>query len=84
MRRAIVKQWAVRVEEPNSGRVMEVYTDQPGVQFYTGNFLDGTMNGVGGAFKYREALCLETQHFPEFRRTIRIFRRRAAPGRDVS
>jgi aldose 1-epimerase len=60
-----VKQWAVRVEEPNSGRVMEVYTDQPGVQFYTGNFLDGTMNGVGGAFKYREALCLETQHFPD-------------------
>jgi aldose 1-epimerase len=58
-------QWAVKVEEPNSGRVMEVYTDQPGVQFYTGNFLDGSMQGVGGAFKYREALCLETQHFPD-------------------
>jgi aldose 1-epimerase len=59
------KEWAVRVEEPNTGRVMEVYTDQPGVQFYTGNFLDGSMQGVGGAFKYREALCLETQHFPD-------------------
>jgi aldose 1-epimerase len=58
-------QWVVKVEEPNSGRVMEVYTDQPGVQFYTGNFLDGSMQGVGGAFKYREAICLETQHFPD-------------------
>jgi aldose 1-epimerase len=58
-------EWAVKVEEPNSGRVMEVYTDQPGVQFYTGNFLDGSMRGVGGAFKFREALCLETQRFPD-------------------
>jgi len=60
-----LKQWAVRVEEPGSGRVMEVYTDQPGVQFYTGNFLDGSVQGVGGAFKFREAICLETQHFPD-------------------
>lgn len=59
------KDWAVKVEDPSSGRVMEVYTDQPGVQFYTGNFLDGTAKGVGGAFKFRSAICLETQHFPD-------------------
>jgi aldose 1-epimerase len=61
----VLKEWAVKVEEPNSGRVMEVYTDQPGVQFYTGNFLDGSAQGVGGAFKFRSALCLETQHYPD-------------------
>jgi aldose 1-epimerase len=60
-----LKEWVVKVEEPKTGRVLEVYTDQPGVQFYTGNFLDGSMQGVGGAFRYREALCLETQHFPD-------------------
>jgi aldose 1-epimerase len=58
-------QWVVKVEEPNSGRVMEVYTDQPGVQFYTGNFLDGSALGIGGAYKFRSAICLETQHFPD-------------------
>ena len=48
-----------------SGRTLEVYTTEPGLQFYTGNFLDGkfTVNGV--AVKYRTALCLETQHFPD-------------------
>jgi len=57
---------AVRVHEPNSGRVMEVYTDQPGVQFYTGNFLDGSIHGKGGkAYGARAAFCLETQHFPD-------------------
>ena len=57
---------AARVEEPHSGRVMEVYTDQPGVQFYTGNFLNGKIHGKGGkAYEYRSALCLETQHFPD-------------------
>ena len=56
---------AARVEDPASGRVMEVYTDQPAVQFYTGNFLDGTAVGEGGAFKFRSALCLETQHYPD-------------------
>jgi aldose 1-epimerase len=50
---------AAKVEEPVSGRVMEVLTTQPGVQFYTGNFLDGN------PFPYRSALCLETQHFPD-------------------
>ena len=60
-----LEHWAVRVEEPKSGRVMEVYTDQPAVQFYTGNFLDGSAHGVGGAFNFRSALCLETQHYPD-------------------
>ncbi len=57
---------AARVREPNSGRVMEVLTDQPGIQFYTGNFLDGTLHGKGGkVYQRRFALCLETQHFPD-------------------
>lgn len=60
-----LKQWAVRVEERSTGRVMEVFTDQPAVQFYTGNFLDGTAHGVGGDFKFRSAICLETQHYPD-------------------
>jgi aldose 1-epimerase len=57
---------AARVEEPSTGRTMEVYTDQPGIQFYTGNFLDGTVKGKGGkAATFRSALCLETQHYPD-------------------
>ncbi|HVO99082.1 MAG TPA: aldose epimerase family protein [Bryobacteraceae bacterium] len=57
---------AARVEEPASGRIMEVWTTQPGVQFYTGNFLDGTIKGKGGqVYVRRAALCLETQHFPD-------------------
>ena len=57
---------AARVEETSSGRVMEVYTDQPGIQFYTGNFLDGTVKGKGGKIAgFRSALCLETQHYPD-------------------
>jgi len=57
---------AARVVEPTSGRVMEVWTTEPGIQFYTGNFLDGKSSGKGGA-KYgkRNAFCLETQHFPD-------------------
>lgn len=56
---------AARVEEPMSGRVMEVYTTEPGVQFYTGNFLDGSITGRGGAYGRRSGLSLETQHFPD-------------------
>jgi aldose 1-epimerase len=57
---------AAKVEDPASGRVLEVYTDQPGLQFYTGNFLDGSVSGgIGGQYIYRSALCLETQHFPD-------------------
>jgi aldose 1-epimerase len=57
---------AARVSEPTSGRVMEVSTTEPGVQFYTGNFLDGTLTGKGGqVYGQRCAFCLETQHFPD-------------------
>lgn len=57
---------AARAYDPKSGRVLEVLTTQPGVQFYTGNFLDGTIHGKGGkAYDYRSAFCLETQHFPD-------------------
>lgn len=57
---------AARVTEPNSGRVMEVLTTEPGIQLYTGNFLDGKQTGVGGVTYGRHgALCLETQHFPD-------------------
>ena len=57
---------AARVTEPTSGRILEVSTTQPGVQFYTGNFLDGTITGKEGhVYKHRYGLCLETQHFPD-------------------
>jgi len=57
---------AARVEEPENGRVLEVWTDQPGIQLYTGNFLDGTVTGKGGtAYGKHFAFCLETQHFPD-------------------
>ena len=57
---------AARVEEPTTGRVLEVHTTEPGVQFYTGNFLDGTAMGKGGkTYGFRSGFCLETQHFPD-------------------
>jgi len=57
---------AARVSEPQSGRVMEVYTDQPGIQFYSGNFLDGSITGKQGkVYNKQYGFCLETQHFPD-------------------
>jgi aldose 1-epimerase len=57
---------AARVEEPESGRVLEVLTTEPGIQFYTGNMLDGTLRGKSGAIYHKHTgLCLETQHFPD-------------------
>ena len=56
---------AVKVVEPKTGRVMEVYTTQPGVQFYTGNFLDGTVKGKGATYGKHAGFCLETQHYPD-------------------
>jgi aldose 1-epimerase len=57
---------AARVLEPTTGRVLEVETTEPGVQFYTGNFLDGTITGKGGrVYQKRYGFCLETQHFPD-------------------
>jgi aldose 1-epimerase len=57
---------AARVYEPDSGRLMDVYTTEPGIQFYTGNFLDGSEEGKDGlAYRRRTGFCLETQHFPD-------------------
>lgn len=57
---------AARVYEPRSGRVMEVLTTEPGLQFYTGNFLDGSIVGKGGkSYGHRNGFCMETQHYPD-------------------
>ena len=57
---------AARVEESHSGRIMEVCTTEPGIQFYTGNFLDGTVKGKGGVtYNKHQGFCLETQHYPD-------------------
>ncbi len=57
---------AARASESGSGRVMEVWTTEPGIQFYSGNFLDGSIVGKGGkAYQQRAGFCLETQHFPD-------------------
>lgn len=57
---------AAMVHEPTSGRVLEVLTTEPGLQFYSGNFLDGTITGKNGhVYKQRYGFCLETQHFPD-------------------
>jgi aldose 1-epimerase len=58
--------FAALVYDPASGRVMTATTDQPGLQFYSGNFLDGTLTGKGGkSYSQYAAFCLETQHFPD-------------------
>lgn len=56
---------AAVVHDPASGRTMRVFTDQPGVQFYTGNFLKNQAGKGGKTYRIRSALCLETQHFPD-------------------
>jgi aldose 1-epimerase len=57
---------AVRLVDPKTGRTLDVSTTEPGVQFYSGNFLDGTITGKAGhVYKQRYGLCLETQHFPD-------------------
>ena len=57
---------AARVYEPTTGRVLEVLTTEPGLQFYSGNFLDGTNVGKGGrVYKFRTGLCMEPEHFPD-------------------
>lgn len=59
-------QLACRIHEPSSGRIMEVWTTEPGVQFYSGNFLNGSVKGKGArAYQHRSAFVLETQHFPD-------------------
>jgi aldose 1-epimerase len=65
-RTGIGPELAARVREPKTGRVMEVYTTEPGVQFYTGNFLEGSVIGKQGhVYKQYFGFCLETQHFPD-------------------
>uniref|UniRef100_A0A8D1T1R9 Galactose mutarotase n=1 Tax=Sus scrofa TaxID=9823 RepID=A0A8D1T1R9_PIG len=60
------KQFRVRVHHAGSGRVLEVYTTQPGIQFYTGNFLGGTLKGQTGAVCPKHSgFCLETQNWPD-------------------
>ena len=60
------RQLAARVVEPKTGRTMEITTTEPGIQFYSGNFLDGTLTGKAGAvYKHRTGFCLETQHYPD-------------------
>ncbi len=57
---------AATVYEPTSGRVMEILTTEPGIQFYSGNFLNGTLTGKGGkVYQHRYGFCLETQHYPD-------------------
>ena len=55
-----------RVSEATSGRVLEVSSDEPGLQFYSGNFLDGTLTGKGGwVYQFRNGFCMEPQHYPD-------------------
>lgn len=56
---------AARVSEPKSGRMMELYTTEPGIQFYTGNFLDGSIVGKGRRYRQHDGFCLEVEHFPD-------------------
>lgn len=57
---------AARLRDPTTGRVLEIRTTEPGIQFYSGNFLDGSITGKGGiVYRHRNGLCLETQHFPD-------------------
>lgn len=64
--RGNISQLAAKAYDPETGRILEVYTDEPGIQFYAGNFLDGTIKGKKGIFyPMRSAFCLETQHFPD-------------------
>lgn len=57
---------AARVKDPKSGRVMEIWNDEPGIQFYTGNFLDGSFEGKGGAvYEKNNGFCLESQKYPD-------------------
>ncbi|MBA3637729.1 MAG: galactose mutarotase [Acidobacteriota bacterium] len=60
------RQLAARVVEPKTGRTLEITTTEPGIQFYSGNLLDGTLTGKAGAvYKHRTGFCLETQHYPD-------------------
>lgn len=73
--------WAATVLEPQSGRTMKVYTTEPGVQFYTGNFMNGSDIGkTGKAYPFRSAFCFETQHYPDSPNKPQFPRTRLDPG----
>jgi aldose 1-epimerase len=58
--------FAARVRDPDSGRTLEIFTTEPGIQFYSGNFLDGSLVGTGGkTYRQSDGFALETQHFPD-------------------
>jgi aldose 1-epimerase len=76
---------AARVYEPSTGRILEVDTTQPGIQFYSGNFLDGTAVGKGGAvYNKRYGFCLETQHYPDSPNKPEFPTTELAPGETFS
>ena len=56
---------AAKVVDPSSGRVLEIFSEEPGIQFYSGNFLDGSLEGKGHTYTHRTGFCLEPQHFPD-------------------
>jgi aldose 1-epimerase len=56
---------AVHVSEPATGRVLELFTQEPGVQFYSGNFLDGSLEGKGHPWTFRSGFCIEPEHYPD-------------------
>ncbi|WP_435214232.1 aldose epimerase family protein [Streptomyces sp. bgisy034] len=59
-------EWIATLKDPSSGRTLRMASTEPGLQFYSGNFLDGTLVGTGGrTYRQGDALCLETQHFPD-------------------
>ena len=61
-----IRQVAAKLTSPTTGITLEVYTDEPGIQLYTGNFLDGTVKGKNGiVYPQRASICLETQHYPD-------------------
>ncbi len=64
--KADILRQAAKVYEPTTGRQLEIWTTEPGIQFYTGNYLDGTLKGKAGkVYQQRYGFCLETQHFPD-------------------
>jgi aldose 1-epimerase len=68
LNKGILSDWSLAAEiyDPKSGRTLKISTDQPGIQFYSGNFLDGTLIGAGGnVYRQYDAIVLETQHFPD-------------------
>jgi aldose 1-epimerase len=71
---------AARLEAPRAGRVMELLTDQPGLQFYTGNYLDGANGGKGRLYRQSDAICLEPQTWPDAPNRPDFPSARLAPG----